>query len=706
MLDFFRKYQRFFFIIVTVVIIVTFSLFGSYRTMGQTQGRKDIVVGQAIDGSKLKYFEIKQLSQLLSSERNKESVIDKEFLQTGIAERLATAFYEPLQSDWQSRLDRAKRYHFYAHPAIASVNAEEIWNQLSPGIIDQVHGLQKVEDLHAFFALWAQLYTLQEHCSPDLIQRVILYYEHQLGLPRDPRVLSEDFALFGFHGAHDWFGQNFIDLISEFVINGAIDAKEKGFIVSREEALEDLAQRFTFKDASYEQVLLSLGVQKNEAIDLWQKVLGFLRYFHDRGEAVVIDDLTYRQFSDFANEAVRIDVYQLPAELRLSSLDDWLSYEVYAKIACSSTTNPLLLPTSLLSFPEVKERAPELVYSSYRFHLAEIDLSKMGSRLSMREVWDWQLAHWDSLIQAFPEVTSPSTIDHFDELEKLDPVRRIVVDDWSRRQMIESHPEWIEQELSTAEAKECTIAIYANGDIDNIEVHDVEAFSTLLDKASLDPEATNLLSAYRENEHIWRITNVEKMGSSILSFADAKQKGRIPVDRFLEQNRGDEFFGESKDDSIRRIFADVLQAVDRDEQASGNHPLSFYISHRFHFVMKDAIHNKKSQLSEERGLWNIDPTERTISRTSNEEWIMKQPFILKPEEWSDIYVPLNGDIVFFFVKERMQKSEPIFDQLEGAKETLSNDVKGQLAQQLLDCAMKKQAIVLPVKAEEETNDDL
>ena len=98
MLEFFRKYQRYLFIFVTVIIIVTFSLFGSYKTFGQTDNRKEIVVGRAIDGSKLKYFEIKQLAALLGAESGQTGVIRDQFLKTGVADQLASGIYRAVES--------------------------------------------------------------------------------------------------------------------------------------------------------------------------------------------------------------------------------------------------------------------------------------------------------------------------------------------------------------------------------------------------------------------------------------------------------------------------------------------------------------------------------------------------------------------------------------------------------------------------------
>ena len=85
---------------------------------------------------------------------------------------------------------------------------------------------------------------------------------------------------------------------------------------------------------------------------------------------------------------------------------------------------------------------------------------------------------------------------------------------------------------------------------------------------------------------------------------------------------------------------------------------------------------------------------------------MKQPFILEPDHWSDVYVPPNGEIVFFFLKERNVVPSSVLDQIQQAKQTLSGDVQCLLTDQLLAMALKKQAIVLPLSIEQEKNDDL
>ena len=198
----------------------------------------------------------------------------------------------------------------------------------------------------------------------------------------------------------------FIDLIAQFILNGAIMAEEKGFAATKAEAEADLTRRFASKQHSLDLVLRSIGVQKNEAVQLWQRVVVFSRYFQTLGQAALLDDLAYRRFSDFAHETALIDVYELPKELQMKSLDDFLSFEIYKRLACTPC-DLLDLPQAFLSPDEVESKAPELIYTKYRLKCAQIDLKTIQSRLSMREVWSWQMEPLSlgNAEKDFPEIT-------------------------------------------------------------------------------------------------------------------------------------------------------------------------------------------------------------------------------------------------------------------------------------------------------------
>jgi hypothetical protein len=50
MLEFFRKYQRYFFILITIVIVISFSFFGTYSTLSNGSFREQIAF-TTVDGT-------------------------------------------------------------------------------------------------------------------------------------------------------------------------------------------------------------------------------------------------------------------------------------------------------------------------------------------------------------------------------------------------------------------------------------------------------------------------------------------------------------------------------------------------------------------------------------------------------------------------------------------------------------------------------
>src|SRR5579872_5828245 len=127
MLEFFRKYQRYFFLVITVVVIASFSFFGTYSTFGGETERRDYVVGRAVDGSPMMLSEIQKLSRFISTDREdslqgrgvppnfcNNGVIRYDFLKVKLADLLVAEYFEALKGDFDARLDKAKRFRPYA----------------------------------------------------------------------------------------------------------------------------------------------------------------------------------------------------------------------------------------------------------------------------------------------------------------------------------------------------------------------------------------------------------------------------------------------------------------------------------------------------------------------------------------------------------------------------------------------------------------
>lgn len=319
----------------------------------------------------------------------------------------------------------------------------------------------------------------------------------------------------------------------------------------------------------------------------------------------------------------------------------------------------------------------------------------------MREVWDWQIGHFEEIKNIFSELAAISG-SPFQILENLDVVRRAAIDEWSRKQITASHPEWIEEELAGAEMKDETILIFSNDEIDGLPIQNVASLKDLIAKND------DSLKHFRDGNSIWCFSEIRQLtGPAVCTLSEAKKMDRIKVDLYLEEQYhllrdiSPSLFVDEKGDF--KPYSDVKETVFRLSFAMENKDLP---CHRLQKYMQQERNLLMAQSESKNGLWSIEKSEQKIQRNSSEDWLMKQAFILKTGEWSDVYVPPNGDIVFFFVKERTMVPAPILEQIQLGKETLAAEAQCLLTDQLIETVLKKQAIVIPLSFEKEKNDDL
>ena len=145
MLDFFRKYQCYFFLVITVVIIISFSFFGTYSTLGSNTWREQIAF-KAIDGREVPRFDVDEMALFIATDNEdktlyggvwgpnflNDGVIRKDFLEPGLAQELARAYSNDLQADFDKRLTREKKYALYAHPQAPFLSVANVWNYFAP----------------------------------------------------------------------------------------------------------------------------------------------------------------------------------------------------------------------------------------------------------------------------------------------------------------------------------------------------------------------------------------------------------------------------------------------------------------------------------------------------------------------------------------------------------------------------------------------
>ncbi|HSX37245.1 MAG TPA: hypothetical protein VLE95_00255 [Chlamydiales bacterium] len=592
MLEFFRKYQRYFFIFITAVIIASFSFFGtsSSSSFFQSEKKKDRVVTHLIDGTPLKFTELQALSRFLSTDWEdipqygivpnlfNNGVIRYDLFRTGIAETLASSFLDWMKPELQTRFEKAKQFKPYEHGEARNLSARAVWEQFLPAMNRELASLQEQKETSIdTFSHFAHLYSQQSFLTPETL-RQILFFQHQyIGLKIDPKLVSCDLSLFGFHSLTDWFGRNFITIASEFILNAAALAEKKGYKVTLEEAKADLfvqfqaamarfdnehsdlktggklgrashlaqhadldparkKQRADSDDAkpnlSYFQHLSELGFDERSAVNVWRKVLLFRRYFQGVGQATFIDRLPFKDFASYAHETATLARYQWPAALCFKKIEDLIEFQYYLSAIAPTTDGPLDLPATFYSPEMIEKEFPELVQSSFKVNIKEISLAEIALKSPIKEVWDWQLEeeNWNTLLSKFAFITRSSNRDErFRCLEKLSPAQRAQVDFFSRMQIVKRHPEWVEEAFCLAASQERTVLISrAATSLKGVEKPS-ELYELLQRSIAGDEAAAFRLLSYEGDEKtLYLFDRVEYLnGSRILTFEEARRQNLL-----------------------------------------------------------------------------------------------------------------------------------------------------------------------------------
>ncbi len=781
MLEFFRKYQRYFFVVITVVIIVSFSFFGTYSTLTANSMREQIAF-TAIDGTPVKRADLDDLVLFLGTDTEdkvafggiwgpnflNDGVLKKDFLETGLGEALAVQYAKDIMPDLQMRLAKEKRFSEYTHPQARFLSASTAWNYFAPDLKTNYEALRQSEDPVEKEALESRisLYLAEKQFPASLLRRVLQYQEKQFTwLAPDPNLAQSDLSLFGYHTLEDWFGPRLVRLMAEFIINSAKIAEEKGYQVTKAEALADLMRN---SEISYQQQknnphlgvangseyfqeqLRRMGMDQSKASTVWKQVLLFRRLYHDMGDSVFIDPQTFKPFEAYAKEAIVGDLYHLPEALQLGNYRSLQKFELYLNAVSKRDDQDLLkLPTTFLTAEEVSKKYPELVERRYLVEVAQAEIKTLGAKVGIKEMWDWEVqdSNWEMLKKQFPELgikKAGTREERFAALDALDEKTRDRLDAQARSAIVESHPEWIDQALKSAEKKKLITGIQLKGGSSLFSgVENRDQLIQKLDQAPLAQDPSGELAHYSGDQKMYYWVKVLDRDPKleVLTFAEATDNGTLDqlLDKQLEayyqqirdvypkefQNEDGSWrpYADVKDDVADHYFTKILNAIRAEYTASSESkleqsqlngdqsaPVRFYS----HVKKIEADLEKKSAGA---AAWINDPLQAQagedklpVRESLTVQWKLikdayrtdradetastKDAFDMAENAWSKVYTPPNGDLYFFQIKGKDSSGEApaIAEQTMQAYRMLSNDAQRVLAERLLQKMQEKGAL--------------
>ncbi|MEM7174879.1 MAG: hypothetical protein AAF443_02980 [Chlamydiota bacterium] len=583
MLDFFRRYQRFFFIIVAVFIVSSIAFFGVNYAIRSPQQSRPTEIGRAVDGSVIWSDEIDHLVRLIATDQADQQLLDKgivpnllndgvirqDFLVGKLGEILARAYFDVLKPELRERVTKHRRYQPYVHPYVPSISVENLWQQFASKDWEKIKAFLAEADSEVTAETFTRLvdfYQLEKVFPPRAV-RQYLYVQQQnyQGVPKDPALATSSLGLFHCNSLEDWFGARFVRLVAQFIHNASLIAEERGYRISETEVRLDLGrhayqalkqQGKKEKESQeistlYYNQLLRLGLNEKEAIRGWRKVMLFRRLFADYGNAVIADPLPYEVFYPFASEMVTFDLYRLPQALELHSFRDVLKLNFYLDAVTSLAKDKFFLPTEFLSVDRVEAQFPELIEQRAWVETAEVSIDAIAASVSLKEMWDWQLQddHYAQLEREFPSLAfkkERSADAYFEMLEKLEADERHKVDGFSRRAIVRAHPEWIEQALDQKTLIEKEIKFSPNGEggspieqtecgSDWVKLLQTAALKGILETDEAALKAREALSCFTPDEMTYyRFIVVERdLTKQVRAFSMANEAGIL--DRLLDQ---------------------------------------------------------------------------------------------------------------------------------------------------------------------------
>lgn len=561
MLAFMRKHQKYFFAVITVVIVISFSFFGTYSTLGGNSIHQQVAF-TTVEGQDVTRAELEELAYFIGTDAEDKKlfggywgpnflnngVIRKDFLETGLASILIEAYGEDLTADFKNRLAKEVRYKPYIHPQAKYISSSNVWKYFAPEIENNLTLLQTSADPLSKEAVEARIQLfLQERQFPSPYLRQILRYQEGQngGIERDPNIHVQDFSLFGYHTLEDWFGSRFVRLIAEFIFNAASVAESKGYVVSKEEALADLIRNgeMSFKENKdnphlgvgssveyFDQQMTRMRLDKSKAAKIWQKVLLFRRLFEDLASSVFVDPVTYTLFNQHANKGVQGELYRLPEALRFSDFKTLQKFETYLSLVSKKGKAPM----AFLSVEEVSKKAPELVHRKYQLEIAEVSKKDLQSSITVKDtlVWELDQKNWEALKVQAPELglkKGSTKEERLAALESLNGITRGKVDHFAREQIIKAHPERIDAALEEGVLRPITASIPLKGESSAfIGLKSGQELMTLLDKSD------EVKKISFDKDHFYRIKVIDREPQlEILTFEDANKSGVL--DSLTEQ---------------------------------------------------------------------------------------------------------------------------------------------------------------------------
>ena len=754
MLSVLRKYQKIIFVCVGVFVFIPFVFYGVFSKLNM-KGAERLFLGKAVDGSKVYQDEIEQLVAFLSldgqeslvlensSRQNflNDGVLKKDIFDTGIGDILVETYQDQIKKDLADKFNSFVHYKSYEHPQASFLNAERVWSQFCPDLVDAIHKFKRTTKFQEQFQIAKEIYLAQREFPPALLRQFLYFQERQLNLSYlDPYIQQGDLSVFHAKNPYEFFGYQFLNLCSQFIHNTALVAKSKGFKVSSEEAKADLLENIRnivknqVKDKEeipatvqkiYKETLLQFRFQETDMIHIWKKVLLFRRLLADVSKIAVSDSLTSNQFAKFALEKIKLDVYEMPQDLQVSNFEEMMKLQTYLSAIALEKGDQLELPKKLKSIDELKKSTPELFFKKFTIKYLEINREDLKKSISLKQILSFITddTNFKTFLNKQPKlslVKTSSLEEKLQAFDALDSNEKAELIHYTQEQILKTQTNWIGNALSAEYGQEIEVKIPFIGTsllfkgFENakelLEAFEKKASPIVLDKGgkylykveviSSSPES--FLMEFKEADDLGVLDQLlikkltpfyKKIQGNYVDLFEEAPGSFFPLEK-VESKVGGIYFKELVD----HLKAELIK---RELILQDSQDLNLIARKRHLLTLENALKKRQVTLT-------VEPMDHPLSKQFE---LMKKETVyekkdaifpqfapqiirMKNEEWSPVVEDQSGQLVFFQIKDKEIDHEKRNQlQLDGQK-ILANDAIRYLAFELATDFQLHQAIHL------------
>ena len=582
-------------------------------------------------------------------------------LNSELGKQLSKRYFSLIKEDFEAVVKLHRGHRLYRHPSGKLTLLKEMKNYANNLYIayEQVQNKERDIDLSLFHD-YITLATEQRKCRPCDMKKLMSVFVRDKNLGQDPTLERKNFALFQAKSNADMFGDSFMELLAQVVIEGAAFAREHGYSTSYEEAsgiigrlsAETLLKKYPNIESEsalenlQEQFRIALGLSKKDLVIAASDTITFDKMLADVDGSILIDKMVVKKLYNDSVENLHAKIIQDHPNMNVRSIESALELDCYLE-ALGDKDGFLSVPKAPYDQKTLLEKTPELSVKNYSIKVASRSKNQVADTISLKEISNYQVSNdgWEKISKNFSFDSNLAKENRFAFIKNLEKEQTDKVDQFSRLEIVAGDHDLIRKELEIQELlkgvygynKLVPSTLFGKNFNDKLLVNEI-------DNLSINEE----LSCYtQDGDQFFRVMLLEKPQELEFATFDFAKKNRYLTElvnaKLKALNNGSEVEEEKRVELLKTLLTnlagkEVFEAIEKAISEK-----KFYAAHsekRLNAQKEGSLNTQDHPLLNQ---FSITEKKDVISRVGNtKEFALESYFQMKAGDLSAVASFNNG----------------------------------------------------------------